>query len=183
MTGARIAVPLGLAVALGLAALTIVPAGFDAEKLLSSQDDPVALADRAIARTFDAAVAEREITAALAANDPDLAQSFLELARDRKVAVDDALAAKVEAANAGAATAQRSFESFGRGFITGEPDDLSGLAGTALGDLFVFGDIRDAVREGSRFASGQQVDELILGLACVGLAITAGTYATVGIAA
>jgi len=183
MTGARIAVPLGLAVALGLAALTIVPAGFDAEKLLSSQDDPVALADRAIARTFDAAVAEREIKAALAANDPDLAQSFVELARDRKVAVDDALAAKVEAANAGAATAQRSFESFARGFITGEPDDLSGLAGTALGDLFVFGDIRDAVREGSRFASGQQVDELILGLACVGLAITAGTYATVGIAA
>jgi hypothetical protein len=38
------------------------------------------------------------------------------------------------------------------------------------------------VREGSRFASGQEVDELILGLACVGLAITAGTYASLGAA-
>ncbi len=34
------------------------------------------------------------------------------------------------------------------GFITGEPGDLVGMAGTAVGDLFVFGDIRDAVREG-----------------------------------
>ena len=39
-----------------------------------------------------------------------------------------------------------------------------GLAGTALGDLFVFGDIRDAVREGTRLATGQQADELMLGL-------------------
>ena len=42
----------------------------------------------------------------------------------------------------------------------------------------MFGDIRDAVREGSRYASGEKVDELVLGLACVGIAITAGTYAT-----
>ena len=75
---------------------------------------------------------------------------------------------------------RRNIQNFAKGFVTGEPDDAVGLAGTALGDLFVFGDIRDAVREGSRFASGQEVDELILGLACVGLAITAGTYASLG---
>ena len=32
--------------------------------------------------------------------------------------------------------------------MTGEPNDMAGLAGTTLGDLFVFGDIRDAAREG-----------------------------------
>ena len=58
----------------------------------------------------------------------------------------------------------RAGESFARGLITGEPDDLVGLAGTALGDLFVFGDIRDAVREGSRYVSGEPADELVLGL-------------------
>jgi hypothetical protein len=57
---------------------------------------------------------------------------------------------------------------------------MAGLAGTALGDLFVFGDIRDALREGTRLATGQPTDELILGLACAGLAVTAGTYATAG---
>ncbi len=183
MAGARIMVPLGLSIAFALAAVAIAPRAFEAESLLAARDDPVALADRAVARSFDAAVAEREINAALAAKDTDLAQSFLELAREQKLAVDPDLAAKVERANSGAATAGRSLESFGRGLITGEPDDLSGLAGTAVGDLFVFGDIRDAVREGARFMAGRETDELILGLACVGLAVTAGTYATVGIGA
>ncbi|MGV3633591.1 MAG: hypothetical protein ACO1NY_04530, partial [Pseudorhodoplanes sp.] len=57
---------------------------------------------------------------------------------------------------------------------------LVSLAGTALGDLFVFGDIRDAIREGSRYAQGQDVDHLILGLSAVGIAVTAGTYASLG---
>ncbi len=183
MAGARIMVPLGLSIAFAFAAVIIAPRAFEAESLLAARDDPVALADRAVARSFDAAVAEREINAALAAKDADLAQSFLELAREQKLAVDPDLAAKVALANSGAATAGRSLESFGRGLITGEPDDLSGLAGTAVGDLFVFGDIRDAVREGTRLAAGREVDELIFGLACVGLAVTAGTYATVGLAA
>jgi hypothetical protein len=183
MTATRIVVPLGLSMVLALAALTLAPRGFEAESLLAAQDDPVALADHAVARSFDAAVAAREIDAALAANDADLAQSFLELARDRGIAVDPVRAKKVELANSGAATAGRSVESFARGLVTGEPDDLSGLAGTAVGDLFVFGDIRDAVREGTRLASGQEADELILGLACVGLAVTAGTYASAGVAA
>jgi len=144
MTGARIAAPLALAVALTIATLTLAPRAFEAGLLLSFRDDPVALADHAVARSFDATVAAREIEEALAANDADLANSFLELARDRSVPVESALAAKVEVANAGAATAMRSAESFTRGLITGEPEDLSGLAGTAVGDLFVFGDIRDA---------------------------------------
>jgi hypothetical protein len=182
MTGARIALPLALAVALGVAALALAPRGFEAQSLLAAQDDPAALADHAT-RSFDAAAATREINAALLANDPDLAQSFLELARDRNVQVDPVLAQKVELANAASATAARSLESFARGLVIGEPDDLSGLAGTAVGDLFVFGDIRDAVREGSRLAVGQEADQLILGLACVGLAVTAGTYASVGVAA
>jgi hypothetical protein len=182
MTGARIAVPLGLSVALAIAALTVAPRAFDAEFLLASRDDPVALSDHAVARSFDAAVAAREINAALAANDVDLASSFLELARDRDVPVDPALAEKVELANGTAATASRSLASFARGLVTGEPEDISGMVGTAAGDLFVFGDIRDAVREGTRLATGQEADELILGLACVGLAVTAGTYATVGAA-
>jgi hypothetical protein len=180
MTGSRIVLPLGLAVVCALAALTVVPRGLEAVSLLSVQDDPVLLADHALDRSFDGATAAREIQSALAADDPDLAQSFLELARDRHVPVDPALVAQVDAANSTSASATRAAGSFGRGLITGEPDDLVGLAGTAVGDLFVFGDIRDAVREGSRLATGQPADELILGLAGVGLAVTAGTYVTLG---
>ena len=180
---ARIALPLVLALAFAGAALALAPRAFEAAFLLAAEDDPVALADHAVAQGFDAAIAAREIDAALAAGDADLAASFLALARDRNVPVDAALAAKVEQANAAAATAARSLGSFARGFVSGEPEDLSGLVGTAAGDLFVFGDIRDALREGTRLAGGQEADELILGLAGVGLAITAATYATGGVAA
>jgi hypothetical protein len=183
MSRARIALPLVLALAFAGAGLAVLPRALESGSLLAAEDDPVALADHAVARAFNSDVAAREIDSALAAGDADLARSFLELARERNVPVDPALAARVEAENAAAATTTRSFQSFARGFVTGEPDDMSGLAGTAVGDLFVFGDIRDAVREGSRLASGQEADELILGLACVGLAITAGTYATIGVAA
>ena len=183
MTGARIAVPLGLAVALAVAALAVLPRAYEAQRLLASQDDPVALADRAVARSLNSSVAEREINAALAANDVDLAQSFVDLARDNHLPIDPALSERVRQASAEAGTVSHSMDSFARGLFTGEPDDLAGLAGTAVGDLFVFGDIRDAVREGTRLATGQQADELILGLAGVGLAVTAGTYVTVGLAA
>ncbi len=183
MTAARIAVPLALAVASALAALAAAPRAFEAQFLLAAQDDPAALADHAVARSFDAAVAAREIDAALAANDADLAMSFLALARERNLPIDPALADKVERANASLATASRSLGSFARGLVVGEAEDISGLAGTAVGDLFVLGDVRDALREGTRLAAGRDGDELVLGLACVGLAVTAGTYATVGAAA
>lgn len=183
VTGARIAVPLGLAVALAVGALAVLPRAYEAGRLISFQDDPVALADHAVAHSLNASVAEREINAALAANDPDLAQSFVDLARDNNVSIDPALSESVRQASAEAGTVSHSMDSFARGLFTGEPDDLVGFAGTAVGDLFVFGDIRDAAREGSRLATGQPADELILGLAGVGIAVTAGTYVTLGLAA
>ena len=183
MTPARIAVPLIFAIAAASAALVIAPRAFEAQYLLAAQDDPIALADHAVTRSFDAAIAAREIEGALAANDADLAGSFLELAREHNVAIDPALAEKVERAKGGVAAAARSFASFSRGLITGEAEDVSVLAGTAVGDLFVVGDIRDVVREGARIANGGEADEFVLGLACVGLAVTAGTYATAGAAA
>lgn len=164
----------------GIAALALVPPAIEAGWLLVVQDDPVALADRKLARSFNSEAATREIEAALAADDSELAQSFVELARDRNVAIAPELAAKVDAAVAKASGAIKTAENFTRGLIVGEPDDIVSLAGTALGDLFVFGDIRDAVREGSRYASGQEVDHLILGLSAVGIAVTAGTYASLG---
>jgi hypothetical protein len=179
VTAARIAVPLALAVAFALAARAAAPRAFEAQFLLAAQDDPVALSDHAVAHSFDAAVAAREIDAALAADDPDLAMSFLALARERDLPVEPALADRVERANARMATAARSFGNFARGLVVGEAEDISGLAGTAVGDLFVLGDVRDALREGTRLAAGRDGDELVLGLACVGLAVTAGTYARV----
>jgi hypothetical protein len=161
-------------------AVTLLPRAIEAVSLLYIEDDPAALAEKRLEQVFNSELATREIETALAAKDPDLARSFVELARDRSVTLAPDLVARVEAAEAAAASPSSRATAFARGLIYGEPDDLVSLAGTALGDLFVFGDIRDVVREGSRLASGQEADRLILGLASVGIAITAGTYATLG---
>lgn len=179
----RLAPVLVIAALLAIAAAYVVPRGFEAGHLFAIEDDPEAIAEQALAAQFDSDVARREIEAALAAKDSDLAKSFVDLAAERKVALAPELIDKVNVAVAEDASTAHAAQSFAYGLVTGEPSDMAGLAGTALGDLFVFGDIRDAVREGSRLASGQEADELILGLACVGLAITAGTYATGGLAA
>jgi len=169
-----------VAAALCLLAAYVVPRGLDAQTQLAISDDPARIAERAVDEKFNAEVATREIEQALAAKDADLARSFVELAGARHVALDPALTAKVDAAVAEASSAQHAMQSFAYGLFEGEPSDAASLAGTTLGDLFVFGDIRDAVREGTRLAEGEKADTMILGLACVGLAITAGTYATLG---
>ena len=174
-------VPVLLAVAAFAAlAVWLVPHGVDAGARIATESDPAVVADRMLDDKFNADVAVRGIDEALADKDADLAKSFVELADARHVAIDDERRKKVAAAVADAASASTAMKSFAYGFVSGEPTDATSFAGTALGDLFVFGDIRDAVREGGRLAMGQQADELVLGLACVGLAITAGTYATVG---
>jgi len=179
----HIALLLVAAAVLAALAAIAVPRAIDATGLLAGEIDPADLADRKVARMLDPELATREIESALAANDADLAQSFLDLANEHHVAIAPALAARVKAATEEASSSTRTAENFAKGLITGEPEDLAGLAGTAVGDLFVFGDVRDAVREGSRLVAGEHADRLVLGLACVGLAVTAGTYATLGSAA
>ncbi len=108
-------------------------------------------------------------------------KAFSILAAERKVTLDPQLADKVKDARADAASVKQTAGRFVHGLWTGEPTDIASLAGTAVGDLFVFGDIRDAAREGTRYLLGQPADPWILGLAGAGIAITAGTYASLGL--
>jgi hypothetical protein len=176
----RIGTALLAAALLATAAAYAVPRAADA---VSGLDDPARIASRALDDMFDAPTAQREIETALATQDVELAQSVVDLAQARNVTVDAALVEKVAAAAAEAATMRSRAKSFAHGLVTGEPRDMASFAGTTLGDLFVFGDVRDALREGTRYVRGEQVDQLVLGLAATGIAITAGTYVTFGAAA
>jgi hypothetical protein len=173
-----------VAVAFGLlfaiAAAFFVRGGVATQERFSAADDPVAVTDQALAASFDRDVAEREIRSALATGDVDLAQSFIDLAAERNVTIDPALPSQVKEAEADQHTLTNTAGRFVHGLWTGEPTDFASLAGTAFGDLFVFGDIRDAAREGTRYLTGQRYDPWILGLAGVGIAITAVTYASLG---
>ena len=166
-------------VALGAALWPHARAAYD---VLAALDDPAQLADLSInsALRNNQALIEQNIEAALAAGDADLANSFVELAREKNVALGDSVTTRVNDAIA----EQNSTSHFARGFVTGlvtgNADDVATLSGTVAGDLFVFGDIRDVVREGKRLAMGEETDHLVLGLAAAGLAVTAATYVSVG---
>lgn len=183
LTRLAIVFSLGIAACLALGAGISVPAGVHAARTIAAADDPARLADLALDHSFDAPRAVREINEALDAGDTDLARSFVDLAAERGVALPAALIEKIEAAEQDAATTSSRTLSFARGFITGKPEDIASAAGMVTGDLLVFGDIRDVVREGWHGLRGEEVDPLVLGLAGTGLAVTAGVYASGGLAA
>lgn len=170
-------------VALGSAAYPVLSRGMNAGRMLAAQDEPAQLTELGLDGHFDAARAVQEIDAALAVNDPELADSFVELARERAIAIDPDRVAKVESAKQAATSAASTARSFARGLALGETDSIAAFGGTALGDLFVFGDLRDAARQGIQFARGESVDKAVLGLSLAGIAITAGTYASLGVLA
>jgi hypothetical protein len=177
---ARIALAIGCLAAIAL----IWPHARDSAAILIAQSDPAALSDaqlRTTARPKPDDVA-REIDSALASGDTDLATSFVEVAQSLKVVLPQEVTARVDAAVTESQTPRHLAYQFASGLVTGEVSDAASLTGTVAGDLFVFGDIRDLVREGKHLVTGAQVDHFVLGLACVGLAVTAGTYASLGIA-
>jgi hypothetical protein len=158
------------------------PHARDGYAVLAAQDDPAELSGLQInsAVRNSPNVITENIEAALAANDADLANSFVELAREKNIAVADELSKRVSDAVSEENSTSQVAKRFATGLVTGNADDVASLSGTVAGDLFVFGDIRDMVREGKHLAMGEDTDRLVLGLATVGLAVTAATYVSVG---
>jgi hypothetical protein len=165
------------------AAFYVLPQGKRALDLHLAADDPARLADLQLADSFGAELAEREIAAALDRGDIELAESFAALAEVRAIAVPEDLKARLAQAQSPGMQTSRAAGNFGRGFITGETDDIAGLAGAATGDLIGWGDVRDLAREGWHALSGQEVNRLLVGMSAAGLAVTAWTYLSAGAAA
>jgi hypothetical protein len=180
---------LGLAVAgmavSAAACAALWPHARDAGAILAAQDDPSVLSDLQLnsALRNNQAVISDNIEAALVANDADLANSFVELAADNNILLTDDLSQRVRDAVAEQNSSSHFAKRFASGLVTGNADDVASMSGTVAGDLFVFGDVRDVVREGKHLAMGEDTDRLVLGLAAAGLAVTAATYVSVGGAA
>jgi hypothetical protein len=178
----RIGSALAGMVVCAVAGMLLWPHARDAGVVLAAQDDPAELSDIQLnsALRNNQAVVAQNIEAALAANDADLAGSFVDLAKAKNISLDGELLQRVNEAVAEENSPSHFAKRFATGLVTGNADDVASLSGTVAGDLFVFGDIRDVVREGKHLAMGEDTDRLVLGLATVGLAVTAATYVSVG---
>lgn len=158
------------------------PNARDAAAIFASQNDPATLSDLQIRRAVagDPQLVEREIAAALKDGDVGLARSFADLAQAQNLPVSVDALAQIETVAAEQRSAAHLAGRFATGFLTGDTDDLASFSGTVTGDLFAFGDVRDVVVQGRQLALGEEADRLVLGLAAIGLAVTAGTYASAG---
>lgn len=159
----------------------LVPMAKSSLRLMEARNDPAAIADLGL-EDLDGKKVQQRIEGALLDGDVALATSFMELAEAKALPISDGVRAQVEAANSSASAMLRSALNFGEGFVSGEPSDMAGIAGALAGDLMVWGDLRDAGLEGWKLARGEEADELLFGLSAVGLAATAGTYASAGTA-
>jgi hypothetical protein len=182
MTRWRIGSALAATALCAVACVALWPHARDAFAVLAAQDDPAELSDLQVNSVLRNSqnIVDENIEAALAANDADLANSFVELAREKNIPLDDELSRRVNVAVTEANSSAHFARGFATGLVTGNADDVASLSGTVAGDLFVFGDIRDVVREGKHLAMGEDTDRLVLGLAAAGLAVTAATYVSVG---
>jgi ATP-dependent protease HslVU (ClpYQ) peptidase subunit len=162
--------------------IVLWPHARDAGAVLLAQDDPVELSDLQLESTLrdDQRAIERNIEAALAGGDADLAKSLVELAAAKHIGISAQLSARALEAAAEEGSASHFAKRFATGLVTGSADDVASMSGTVAGDLFVFGDVRDVVREGKHLAMGEDTDRLVLDLAAAGLAVTAATYVSVG---
>ncbi|PZA13929.1 hypothetical protein DNX69_00405 [Rhodopseudomonas palustris] len=177
-------VKLGLAIS-AVALIALWPRAQHGAAMIAAQDDPAKLSELQIADALrqDRGIIARQTEAALSAGDPDLARSFVELATAHQVALPDDLVRRVDDAVRSEQAPTQVASRFATGLVTGQGDDLAALSGTLAGDLFVFGDVRDVIREGKHLATGEAADHLILGLAAAGIAVTAATYVSIGAAA
>jgi hypothetical protein len=185
MKRARIGFVLAVMMVSGAALAVLWPHARDGFAVLAAQDDPVQLSDARLnsaLRNGQIAISDN-IEAALAAGDAGLAESFVGLASEKDIPLSAELLKRVSDVVSEENTASHFARRFARGFVTGEADDVGSLSGTVAGDLFVFGDIRDVVREGKHLVMGEDTDRIVLGLATAGLAVTAATYVSVGGAA
>jgi hypothetical protein len=158
------------------------PHAREAGAILVAQDDPAELSDIRLTSALRNSpnVLADQIEAAVAAHDVGLAQSFVDLADGKNVSLPDDLRQRVVGASAEENSPSHFAGRFAAGLVTGNADDAGSLTGTVAGDLLIFGDIRDVVREGKHLVMGEDTDQLVLGLATAGLAVTAATYVSVG---
>ncbi|PPD41349.1 MAG: hypothetical protein CTY15_13710 [Methylocystis sp.] len=176
----RRAATLYLALSLTLcwvAARSLAPA-FDGWRLVLSKDDPVALSEARIDGLLTPERFSAQFDAALSARDLDLASSLVELGKTRALA--PTLAQETRLTELRTDESKKAIENFAEGFLRGARDSGAAFAGAVASDLSGFGDVRDLWTEGEKVRRGEAPDELVIGLAAAGLALSAVTWSSVG---
>ncbi|MGE0845400.1 MAG: hypothetical protein AB7L41_03970 [Flavobacteriaceae bacterium] len=167
------------ACALGAAAFLVVPQGREAGALLAEAGAPEAVARYRLAG-METEDFTRVAETALVAGDADLAASVAELAASQGKPLPAALQDRISAARE--AEGERTAADAWAGFLSGDAPNEAALAGAIAADLTGYGDFRDLYRQAEAHIAGKEVDMVTVGLAAVGITLTAATVASLGTA-
>jgi hypothetical protein len=168
-----------MAAALVFSTAPVLPRGWEAAQLASNPEDTTAIASyrlKGLSSDDYAGAIER----ALASDDADLADSLRALAEKQAVELPAPLVARVDAAVDEAGSASRIAGDAWDGFLSGNAESESALAGALAADLSGYGDLRDLYGEASNFVTGVEVDTTTVALAAVGITLTVATVFSFG---
>jgi len=157
-----------------LSGYALAPKAMQIAQVLGLRDDPAKVLLYRISN-LDKPVYDREIALALDKDDPELARSLADLAREQNMVIDTATLQKITEAEQFSVT--RSTRQLFTGAVTGEADSPTAFAGALAADLTVVGDVRDLTQQA--FAYPDQ-DNLTVTLAATGIILTGATAFTVG---
>src|ERR1700722_9351001 len=123
----------GMAVC-AFACVALWPHARDAGAILAAQDDPAELSDLQLnsALRNNQNIIEQNIEAALAANDADLANSFVDLAGEKNISLPEELSRRVRDAVAETNSTSHFAKRFASGLVTGNADDVASMSGTVV---------------------------------------------------
>ncbi|MGB1255644.1 MAG: hypothetical protein ACPG51_07255 [Thiolinea sp.] len=132
----------------------------------------------------DAADIHALIESAIAAENPEEARMYLSIARTFGHAVSPQhYLSRIEALETPWQETRRQVTRFADGFIDGSAESAAGVAGAITADFTVVGDVRDLNAQYDLYRQGENVNELIVTLAGVGVGLTAATVMSGGSAA
>lgn len=134
-------------------------------------------------RDVTAADIEQQVQQAIQQDNPEDARMYLALADTFGYQLSGDYEAQLAALENPLNSTLRQTGRFIDGFLDGEADSGAGVAGAITADFTVVGDVRDLKEQYDLYAQGQDVSELIVTLAGVGVGLTAATVVSAGSAA
>ncbi len=126
----------------------------------------------------------QQIQQAIDADNPDDARMYLSLAQRFGYDLNaQPYSAQIDVMESPWNTTVRETKAFSSGFVSGQASTGAGLAGVMMSDVTVVGDVRDLWTEYQHHRNKEPVDDLVVALSGIGVAATAATVGSFGVAA
>lgn len=123
---------------------------------------------------------EDKVVESIASENFDDVKMYQDLANYLNVELSQSTIDEIEKHNDIISQSWRNTKDFSSGFVSGESDSVVSISGSILSDLTVVGDVRDLTNEGTKLVKGEPYDDIVLGVAAVGVVLSASQVLSVG---